>query len=94
MTTSECVEPSFYVLATSEEPDRDRVQGWTACVSHVPCRHPLFASIKSTSQLDYAYAKIDAEQRGFDLVGAGAGAGAGLGRGGAGGGGRRDGLSF
>ncbi len=70
MSTKECVEPSFYVMASSEysgEVDQQK-EGLAACTSTVAAKPTPMGTIKSTNYLQNALAQILAEAQGLDVV--------------------------
>lgn len=72
LSTRECTEPGFYVMATSETVHKmrsvDRTVGYRACVACVPPALPPFSAIKSSNYLRNAMAQLDAETNGYDVV--------------------------
>ncbi|KAJ9508173.1 hypothetical protein QJQ45_021534 [Haematococcus lacustris] len=71
LSVRECIEPSLYVMASSELVPKmnalDRIAGWTACISPVPPSPDVFATIKSTNYLRNALVLQHAESQGFDV---------------------------
>lgn len=70
ISDSECIQPGFYALATSETlSEIDRIKGWRVTSSPVEPKSEYFASIKSNNYLQNVLAQMEAEARGFDTVG-------------------------
>jgi hypothetical protein len=72
LSTSECTQPALYVLCTAEFAESDefvRVDGWKAAVSPVEPPAAYFAILKSASYLQNVLVQLEAEGRGYDVVG-------------------------
>ena len=69
LSPSECISPSFYVVAyqASEDPLR-HLRGWRIKSSKVPLKDPYFATLKSNNYLANALVAMDAEASGYDQV--------------------------
>ena len=69
LSPSECISPSFYVVAyqSSEDPLR-HLRGWRIKSSKVPVKDPYFATLKSNNYLANALVAMDAEASGYDQV--------------------------
>ncbi|KAK9838341.1 hypothetical protein WJX81_005802 [Elliptochloris bilobata] len=67
LSPSECISPSFYVVAyqAAEDPMR-HLSGWRIKTSRVPAKDPYFATLKSNNYLANALVAMDAEASGYD----------------------------
>jgi len=65
LSTSECIEPGLYAMATSEIVPKmkqlDRTVGFSACTSTIPCVGPHLANVMSTNYLRNALALLEAQ---------------------------------
>ncbi len=69
LSTSDCVEQTFYCLATTENTEPvERTEGLTACVSPIAPKPFPFGTIKSTNYLQNVLAKLHAEEQEFGTV--------------------------
>ncbi len=70
LSSDECIEGTFYVMATSENtrPSENAAKGLSACASPVSPKPGAFGRLKSTNYLPNALAKAQAEAQGIDVV--------------------------
>ncbi|MEW5300864.1 MAG: hypothetical protein WDW36_003762 [Sanguina aurantia] len=67
ISSTECDEAHFYVVATSSGRDIDRLEGWTAITSTIPVKPKPFACVKSNNYLQNVLVQMQAETDGCDV---------------------------
>ncbi|GAX75021.1 hypothetical protein CEUSTIGMA_g2467.t1 [Chlamydomonas eustigma] len=68
LSRMECIESSFYCVATTENKRPfDRTMGWAACTSPIAPKPAPFGEIKSTNYLQNVLVKAYAEEEEFDV---------------------------
>jgi 4-amino-4-deoxychorismate lyase len=71
LSRMECIESSFYCVATTENKRPfDRTMGWAACTSPIAPKPAPFGEIKSTNYLQNVLVKVHAEAEELDVVSA------------------------
>lgn len=68
LSPSECTESILYVVVTSQEAQPDIENGMKCCVSKLPSKPALMATLKSTNYLHNALALLEAQEEGYDTA--------------------------